>query len=243
MLIDIKRKTIFVAGLKTASTSIEHRLSPHADIRLTRSEWGKHDSVAQIQAKFDWLFLEEPWETFFAWAVIRDPIDMMRSLYWSHKREDFAAEPTLYTGGMDFDTFLDEWTELNSDQCRPQSDRFMTAQGRYGLDLLLPYDMLHDALPLVAPRYGLREILLPRMNVSAQVAESADAPDRTEATSGTVGHSDTSRGCPDQEVTKRIEARFHRDVALLKHARNHVTHLLDKMAEDMETNRDAPEGP
>ena len=71
MLISLSKRFIFVANLKTASTAIEQALSPYSEISLNRAEWGKHSSLANIQAQFAWIFDIVKFEDFVIFGVIR----------------------------------------------------------------------------------------------------------------------------------------------------------------------------
>lgn len=166
MLIDIKRRMIFIAGLKTGSTSIERVLGPEADIRIVRTEWGKHDSLAIVQSKYEWLFRNTPINSFFKWGVIREPSDWLWSLYKSHKDPKFSDRPEIFTGNMQFDEFFFEWRRRNGDQCAPQHTRFLDRQGNLSMDLIIPYDMLEIGMKNILHRCGLDSANLPRLNES-----------------------------------------------------------------------------
>jgi len=89
MLLSLNKKFLFIANLKTASTSIERVLAPHCELRLTQSNHGKHQSFVEIAERFRWLLGVANVEDLFIFGVIRDPVDFVISLYNSHKREQF----------------------------------------------------------------------------------------------------------------------------------------------------------
>ncbi len=48
MLLSLTKKFLFIANLKTASTSIERVLNGHCELRLTHSPFGKHQTFAEF---------------------------------------------------------------------------------------------------------------------------------------------------------------------------------------------------
>lgn len=166
MIISIEKKFIFVANLKTASTSIEAALRPHGDIVVRRSELGKHLPYAEIQKRFRWVFSAISESEFFKFGVIRDPLDYALSLYKSHRDEKFKNNHRLYTGDMSFDDFLEKWVPNNKGQLQPQIDRFVDINGNLALDQLIIYSDLEKKFPEVMSKVGIPEIELPNMNVS-----------------------------------------------------------------------------
>jgi len=191
MLLSLNRKFLFIANLKTASTSIERVLAPHCEVRLTQSNHGKHQTFAEFSERFRWILNCANIEELFVFGVIRDPIDFVVSLYNSHKREQFKDNPKLYTGKMDFAEFIAQWVPKNADQLKNQYVRFIGSEGRIITNLLISYNKLDAGLELVANRIGVAELMnLPRANTSPPGAARSDLT---------------------QEQVDWIEARFRRD--------------------------------
>src|ERR1700742_714787 len=92
MLLSLSRKFIFVANLKSASSTIEAAIADWAEIRLTQTRFGKHDGLTQISQKFVWAKRYVPYEEFFVFGVIRDPVDFLLSLYNSHNKSAFDGK-------------------------------------------------------------------------------------------------------------------------------------------------------
>lgn len=159
MLISLSRKFVFIANLKTASTSIEKALSPWAELALTESRFGKHMPYRRIEAQFGHLLDLVDRSEMLVFGVIRDPVDYMASLYNSHTEAKFRDLPALYTGGLDFDRFLHEWTARNADQVRQQHLRFLDRRGRLAADYLISYDRLESGLRFVAGHLGIGGLL------------------------------------------------------------------------------------
>ena len=167
MLLSLTKKFLFIANLKTASTAIERVLAPHCELRLTQSQFGKHQSFAEFAERFRWLLGVAGIEDLFIFGVIRDPVDFVLSIYNSHRREQFKDNPRLYTGDMDFARFVAQWVPRNADQLKNQYLRFVSAEGRLITNLLISYDKLDTGLEMVADRLGVPDLLkLPRANTS-----------------------------------------------------------------------------
>jgi hypothetical protein len=167
MLISLSKKFVFVANLKTASTAIEKVLRPYAELALVESRFGKHQPFRQIEGRYAALLrMIDPAEL-FVFGVMRDPVDYMISLYNSHMHPKFRDDPGLYTAELGFDRFLDDWTQRNVDQVRPQRDRFTDRQGRIACDYIISYHRLAEGLRFVGARIGVAGLaVLPRENES-----------------------------------------------------------------------------
>jgi hypothetical protein len=155
MLISISKHFLFVATLKTASTAIESRLRPYAEIAITQPELGKHLPLGEIADRFDWLFERTGLSEFFAFGVLRDPVDFMLSLYNSHRSPAFAADPHLFTGKLTFSQFVEAWVPVNAEQARPQHERLLGPDGRIGIDYVIAYENLRAGLDAVGCMIGI----------------------------------------------------------------------------------------
>lgn len=204
MLLSLTKKFLFIANLKTASTSIERVLSGHCELRLTHSPFGKHQSFVEFAERFRWMLSITNIEDLFVFGVIRDPVDFTLSLYNSHKREQFKENAKLYTGDMDFARFITQWVPRNADQLKNQYLRFVSAEGRLITNLLISYDKLDAGLEMVANKIGVPEITkLPRANTSPEGIKREDLT---------------------REQIDWIEARFRRDKEFIeRHADRMVT--------------------
>jgi hypothetical protein len=202
MLLSLNKKFLFIANLKTASTSIERVLAPHCELRLTQSNHGKHQTFVEVAERFRWLLSVANVEDIFVFGVIRDPVDFVISLFNSHKREQFKDNSKLYTGDMDFARFLSHWVPKNVDQLKNQYVRFISTEGRLITNLLISYDKLDEGLAIVAERLGVPELTkLPKANASP-------------------------RGIGRKDLTKEqldwIEQRFRRDKEFIDRHANKV---------------------
>lgn len=166
MLLSLSHKFLFVANVKTASTSIEATLGGFAEVRIKKTEFGKHNPLTQISRKFEWVKRYVPYDEFFVFGVIRDPIDHLLSLYNAHSREVLrsAAVPTR---GRDFDWFLDVWCKDNW-QAELQSPRFTDRNGRFQMSHLINYDRLGDEFAAICARLELGDKVLKHLNISPE---------------------------------------------------------------------------
>lgn len=167
MLLSLTKKFLFIANLKTASTSIERVLGPYSDIRLTQSRFGKHQSFAEFAERFRWLLNVANVNDLFIFGVMRDPVDYVLSLYNSHRVDQFRGSPKLYTGNMDFAQFITDWVPKNIDQLRPQHSRFTSAEGRLVANLLISFEKLDAGMAILAERLHVKDLVsLPKSNPS-----------------------------------------------------------------------------
>lgn len=195
MLISLDYKFIFVANLKTASTSIETALRPYADIALVESQFEKHAPLAEIERRFCWVFDLIPRDQLLIFGVVRDPVDYVLSIYNSHADPKFADSPNLSTRGLGFNEFRARWAEENVDQLLPQYARFVGRDGSLGLNYAISYGSLPEEFRVVTDRLGIRAEL-DRVNVSEPYLR------RQELTTGDLDW---------------IETRFPEDRHLLSH--------------------------
>jgi hypothetical protein len=156
MLISLSKKFVFIAGMKTASTAIESALKPDAQLALIEARFGKHQPFSEVEARFAWLLSRIDPGELFVFGVMRDPIDYMISLYNSHADRKFKESPGLYTADLDFDRFLNEWTQRNSDQIMQQYSRFLDRNGRIAADYIISYNQLENGLRFVGERIGVK---------------------------------------------------------------------------------------
>jgi hypothetical protein len=166
MLLSLNHKFIFVANVKTASTSIEGALQSFAEARIRKTEFGKHDSLTVISQNFSWVRRYVPYDEFFIFGVIREPVDHLLSLYNAHSREDLRGS-AMPTRGMDFDTFLDVWCKDNW-QTDLQSRRFVDQAGRLKASHIIMYDRLTAEFARVCEHLELGNIGLKHLNLSPE---------------------------------------------------------------------------
>jgi len=192
MLLSLSHKFIFVANLKSASSSIERALAAHAEFRATQTRFGKHDPLSTISKKFAWVRKYVPYEEFFVFGVIREPVDYVLSLYNFHHKEVFDGK-VHSSKDLSFDQFWSEWC-VRSWQAQPQHLRFVDQHRRLQISYLIDFSRLDDEFPRICQRIGVSGELH-KVNVSPQILSRDDLT-------------------PEQ--TRRIVEHYEDDYALLK---------------------------
>lgn len=180
MLISLSHRFVFIANVKTASTSIEAALRPYADIAISETRFGKHIGLAEIEKRFDFVFKKQPLSQFFVFAVVRDPVDMLVSVYSSHHKAEFKGE-RHYTGDLTFDQFLETFRKRQSWQLIPQVQRLRDKTGRLQVDYVIDFDRLAAQFDETLSLIGLPPTPLPVFNESPDVMSSSDVPAETRA--------------------------------------------------------------
>ena len=168
MLISLQKKFIFIANLKSASTSIEEALSPWCEISLKQSEYGKHMSYQRMRSTFAGLFRKHNIKYFFKFCVIREPTDYCKSLYASHKHIKFTEYSNLSTANMSFHDFVNTWRKQNQKQFQPQCRRFKGRFGNYALNFCIDYNNFKEDFNYVIEKLQLSPINLPTLNMSQE---------------------------------------------------------------------------
>jgi len=172
MLLSLAHKFIFVANVKTASTSIEATLANFAEIRVRKTEFGKHNSLSLISQDYPWVRRYVPYSEFFVFGVMRDPVDHLLSLYNAHSQDKWM-ETALSTRGMSFDAFLDVWCS-KSWQAEPQHRRFQDKHGRFQMSHVIDYDRITTDFNDICTRLGFGDLRLKHLNLSPETLTRND---------------------------------------------------------------------
>lgn len=171
MLLSLSHKFIFVANLKSASSSIERALAPHAEFRATKTAWGKHDDLSTITRKFRWVKKYVPLEEFFVFGVMRDPVDFILSLYNFHTRPSFDGKKHS-SKGLSFEEFWRDWC-ARSWQAKPQHRRFIDKHNQLRISHIVELPKIGTEFPQICTRLGIRASL-PKGNISPTILSRAD---------------------------------------------------------------------
>jgi Sulfotransferase family len=150
MLIGIKKRFIFIANTRTASTSIEMFLKGQSDIALTKPEYGKHFKYAAIVRKFHFIFDEPnvPASGYFRFGVVREPLEWVVSWYNYRRRKELPEGNPNSCRTVRFEEFAEE---VMAKETRPfarigrQIMKFLDGDGvSLGVDYLIPLPRIHD---------------------------------------------------------------------------------------------------
>jgi hypothetical protein len=108
-----------------------------------------------------------PYEDFFVFGVMRDPVDWLLSLYNSHTKPEFDGLH-YSTKDVPFSRFLTDGFEKRW-QMRPQHLRFSDELGRFRANHIVDFGTLDSEFPRICERIGIQSVELRRRNASPQV--------------------------------------------------------------------------
>lgn len=215
MIVSHSRRFVFCHVPKAAGESITEALDPHLgwdDIVLgppvgdvftqryrQRFGLGKHSSAPEIRA----VIGEEIWRRYLTFAVVRDPVDRMASLYAylgvTKRRADRSrlrrglppwprrttAHPWLwpemkaFREAGSFSEFIRHWLLDYGELARPQATILgCDDAGTPMVDVVVHHEALDEEFARVVDRIGLPPTPLPHRNRSAGTKPAASAADR-----------------------------------------------------------------
>ena len=164
MLISIKKRFIFIASSKTASTSIEAALTPYAEIHRGGSPQRKHISWKEARKEYNFLLNIDTYnpETFFKFGVVREPIEWVIS--WYNYRHRNKKLPNSLPENMTFEQF---WNSEDWIKRRSQKAHFCTKNNVCRFDLIIPHEKVNQAFPIIVKHLKLeKKVILPHKNKS-----------------------------------------------------------------------------
>lgn len=158
MILSVKHGFLYFAMPKTATTSIESLLGAYGDITLARTAHHKHIACAAAKERYSKLFSTYyPYDRFFKFGVIREPVSWIISWYNFRSRPELADPRSPihknYLGPYSLDEFLEE---LGSPQPRSfarigtQNDFYGLSTGELGVDALVRHDHLREDLARIS---------------------------------------------------------------------------------------------
>lgn len=163
MLIGVKKRFIFIACSKTASTSIETALTPYAEINCAATPQRKHIIWKEARKEYGFLFdidIYNP-KSFFKFGVVREPVEWIIS--WYNYRHMNKSLPNPLPEDMTFEQFWnsDDWVKKKT-----QKSHFSGNDGICRFDLIIPHEKVNQAFPIVVKYLKLGEATLPHKNKS-----------------------------------------------------------------------------
>ncbi|MCX7092055.1 MAG: sulfotransferase family 2 domain-containing protein [Methylobacter sp.] len=162
MLISVKKRFIFIASSKTASTSIESALMPYAEIIRSGSPERKHCSWKEARKEYNFLFKIPPYkpQNFFKFGVVREPVEWIISWYNYRYMNNTLANPL--PKDMNFEQF---WNSNDWVKRKCQKDSFSNNSGICRFDLIIPHEKVNQAFPIVVNHLKLgKKVILPYKN-------------------------------------------------------------------------------
>jgi hypothetical protein len=179
MIICSDRNFAFLATPKTGSTAIETALRPHADIVFKRRR--KHLNAQQFHKKIKPFFDDGFGMNLHAVALMREPVDQLRSWYKYRSRSQRAGDPRS-TVGMSFDDFIDAFLRPDPPeyaQVGRQGKFLLLSSGELGVNRLFAYEKMELFLEYLEDVFG-EPLVPPVQNVSPHV-EALLSEDRIKA--------------------------------------------------------------
>ncbi|MFH5774592.1 gamma-glutamyl kinase [Paracoccus sp. NGMCC 1.201697] len=176
MLIFIEPRLVLLSVPKTGTTALEQALLPHAEISFRSRPEIKHINHRQYLKQIRPLLAPLGHPSFDRVAVIREPLDWLRSWYRYRARDALIGHPNS-TAQISFEQFLRDYL---SEGERPaharlgrQSDFLLDATGRISIQHLYRYEALPELVRFLSQRIGV-PISLGRSNVSPEAATDLD---------------------------------------------------------------------
>ncbi|SMO60513.1 gamma-glutamyl kinase [Paracoccus laeviglucosivorans] len=181
MLIFIEPRLVLLSIPKTGTTALEQALSPAAEIAFRDRPEIKHLNHRQFINRIRPLLLPLGTKRFESVAVIREPLDWLRSWYRFRSRDELIGRPNS-TAHISFEQFLRDY--LSAGERPPharlgkQSDFLIDNDGHMTVEHVYRYEAMDALTAFLSNRLGIK-IALKRTNVSPQAA--TDLPPETEA--------------------------------------------------------------
>ncbi|WP_417807140.1 sulfotransferase family 2 domain-containing protein [Thioclava sp.] len=170
MLIFWKQKLVFLATPKAGSSAIEAALEPLADVAIQRPAELKHTSAQDFQGHLAPYLAQRSGETFTTVALMRQPIDWLRSWYRFRLRDD-DEDPGHPMIGRKFEQFAQDYMASS----RPahvsfpsQSEFLCDGTGTCVVDTVFRYDQIDSFVHFLEDQLDFA-ITLPRVNVPPAV--------------------------------------------------------------------------
>lgn len=164
MLISFRKRFIFVANTKSASTAIETALSPYAQITQRGGPAEKHMPLSGILDTYSSSGVNG--DAFLSFGVMRDPVAWIMS--WYRYRKGNNVESPL-PKDLSFSEFWQraDWNIRRADGRKYlQRDVFCSPSGEVLADVILRYDQLDDDFARLCAGLGITARLA-RENQSA----------------------------------------------------------------------------
>jgi hypothetical protein len=174
MLIFWDQRLVFLANPKTGSSAIEMALESLASAALQRPAQLKHTDIGTYNKHLGPWLEAQTGERFTTVALMREPVDWLRSWYRFKLRDDHD-DPHHAMAGMSFSEFAIEYAQEGGSPMlgiSSQSD-FLTHRMRT-VDCMFQYERIQDFVDFLESRLDCA-IELPRINVPPSVDVNLDA--------------------------------------------------------------------
>ena len=153
MFINHTHKFIFIHIPKNAGTSIRNSFDRKGYDKRVVSKRYPHDSCSIIKSYCG----DDVWNTFFKFAIVRNPYDRMVSYYHFHNSPQYKYPATAQK--MSFEEWLN--CGLDSNLKKTQSDYL-----NEDIDLIGRYESLQDSFDIFCDKINIPTYQLPLWNLS-----------------------------------------------------------------------------
>lgn len=179
MLIFWTQRLVFLATPKAGSSAIETALEPLADVAVTRPPVLKHVTAAEFHAHFQPFLGAKSGDCFTTVALMREPLDWLRSLYRFRLRDhlDELQSAQSYRFEDFVRDFIDDPRAGFAD-VTSQSAFLCDAAGAPLVNRIFPYEQMDDFVHFLEDRLDFA-ITLPRVNVPPAVETGLSAATET----------------------------------------------------------------
>ncbi len=168
MLIFLQPRLVLLSIPKTGTTALEQALSHRAEIAFRSRPEIKHLNLRQYQHRIKPLLAPLGGAPFESVAVMREPLDWLRSWYRFRARDELIGHPNS-TAHVGFDRFVRDYLAMG---LRPtyarlgrQSEFLTDHAGSFAVDHVYRYEAMPALLAFLEARLGT-EIQLKRANAS-----------------------------------------------------------------------------
>ena len=180
MLILIKPRIVLLSMPKTGTTALETALAPRAEIAFRIRPEIKHLNLRQYLNRIQPL-LEPFGAPFQTVAMIREPLDWLRSWYRFRARDGLIGHPNS-TAHLSFQDFTRDYLKKGQRPAHArlgrQSDFLRDNDGQVAVDHIFRYEAMPALVAFLSQRLEI-DITLPRANVSPEAV--TDLPPEAEA--------------------------------------------------------------
>lgn len=189
MLIFLQPRLVLLSVPKTGTTALEQALAPQAEIAFRSRPEIKHLNHRQYLNRIKPLLAPLGGAPFESVAVLREPLDWLRSWYRFRARDELIGHQNS-TAQISFDRFLRDY--LSTDRRPPyarlgrQSEFLIDADGTPAVEHVFRYEAMEALIAFLSERLGT-PIRLKRANASPQAATDLDAETETMARAALAG--------------------------------------------------------
>lgn len=191
MLIFFEKKLVFLATPKTGSTAIEAALEPLASLAVQRPPALKHADLDHYNAFIAPWLKAATGEDFTTVALMREPLDWLRSWYRFRLRDD-DEDPVHEMEGISFEAFANGYladpaprprtgtgTDIGTIHADIGSQSQFLCNGERRVDRVFRYEDIEAFTDFMEERLDCA-LILPRLNVppSVDVSLSPEAEAR-----------------------------------------------------------------